>query len=126
MLTVAGLSKAYGGNVLFQSISFQVDPGDRIGLVGPNGIGKSTLLEIISGLETADTGELIRIRGLTVGYLPQESAPARDQPVLRMALDPVGRDDPQPLAEPEGKEDPAREAEAKRVLRGLGFRQTEF
>ncbi|MBV9490721.1 MAG: ATP-binding cassette domain-containing protein [Verrucomicrobia bacterium] len=133
MLTVAALSKAYAGNALFKKISFQVDPGDRIGFVGPNGAGKSTLLEIISGLEAADDGDVIRARSLSVGYLPQETAPARAQSVLRMALGTAGQDSrlPDDRAPGHGQDDhdyhdPAREAEAKRILRGLGFRETDF
>jgi ATP-binding cassette subfamily F protein 3 len=126
MLTVAGLSKAYGGDVLFQAISFQVNPGDRIGLVGPNGAGKSTLLEIIGGLEEADAGEVTRAGGVTLGYLPQESAPACAETVLEMALPGAGRDALHRPGTPDDFIDPAREAEAKRILRGLGFQQTDF
>ncbi|MBV9999952.1 MAG: ATP-binding cassette domain-containing protein [Verrucomicrobia bacterium] len=129
MLTVTGLSKAFGGDALFQAISFQVNPGDRIGLVGPNGAGKSTLLEIIGGLEEADAGEVTRDRGATLGYLPQESAPASAETVLEMALSGAGRDALHASGTPEAEDlidDPAREAEAKRILRGLGFQQTDF
>lgn len=126
MLTVKGLSKAYGGDALFQAISFPVNPGDRIGLVGPNGAGKSTLLEIIGGLEEADAGEVTRERGVTVGYLPQESAPASAKSVLEMALSGSGRVVLHASGTPEDLVDPAREAEAKRILRGLGFQQTDF
>ena len=127
MLTVAGLSKAYGGDALFRAISFQVNPGDRIGLVGRNGAGKSTLLEIVGGLEDADAGKVTLARGVTLGYLPQESAPASAQTVLEMALPGAGRDALHgPGTEEHPLDDPAREAEAKRVLRGLGFEQTDF
>ncbi|MBV8898818.1 MAG: ATP-binding cassette domain-containing protein [Verrucomicrobia bacterium] len=128
MLTVAGLSKAYGGDALFQAISFQINPGDRIGLVGPNGAGKSTLLEIIGDLEEADAGEVTWARGVTLGYLPQESAPASEETVLEMALPGAGRNARRRPGTPEDEAliDPAREAEAKRILRGLGFQQADF
>src|SRR3954447_5068015 len=109
MLTVAGLSKAYGGDVLFRKISFQVNPGDRIGLIGANGAGKSTLLEIIADLEQADAGEVGRSRGATLGYLPQESAPPRDETVLGMALQGVGSNHPSGREGVEDHEDPVRE-----------------
>ena len=49
MLTLAGISKAYGGRVLFDDVTLQINRQDRIGLVGPNGAGKSTLLAMILG-----------------------------------------------------------------------------
>src|SRR5690242_18909409 len=86
MLTVSGISKAYGVKVLFEDASIQVNRGDRIGLGGPNGAGKTTLLGIILGTETPDTGTVALERGVRLGYLPQESSPAGDQTVLQIAL----------------------------------------
>jgi ATP-binding cassette subfamily F protein uup len=73
MLLVNGqsLSKSFGTKRLFQDLSISVFSGDRIGLIGKNGSGKSTFLKILAGLETADEGALSPRRGLRVGYLPQ-------------------------------------------------------
>ena len=59
MLTVAGLSKAFGGRQLFDDVSLTLLSGERVGLVGPNGAGKSTLLKIILGQEAPDAGEVM-------------------------------------------------------------------
>src|SRR5437870_11580595 len=85
MLTLAGITKAYGERVLFTDATLQVNRQDRIGLVGPNGAGKSTLFSIILGAERPDTGEISRERNLQVGYLPQESAPPGDLSVIELA-----------------------------------------
>ena len=85
MLTLSGISKAYGGRVLFNDVTLQLNRGDVIGLVGPNGAGKSTLFSIILGEEGSDDGEIIRERNIKVGYLPQESAPVGDETVVEVA-----------------------------------------
>ena len=59
MLTLSGISKAYGVCVLFEDATLQVNRQDRIGLVGPNGAGKTTLFSIILGEESADAGKVI-------------------------------------------------------------------
>jgi ATP-binding cassette, subfamily F, member 3 len=86
MLTVTGLEKSYGGQTLFAGAALQVNRGDRIGLVGPNGAGKSTLFKLILGEELPDRGSVVLPRGVQVGYLPQESAPAAEETVLELAL----------------------------------------
>lgn len=85
MLTVAGLSKAYGGRTLFADASLRVDRGDRIGLVGPNGAGKSTLFALILGAEEADAGTVEMERGGRVGHLPQENVPVGEETVMELA-----------------------------------------
>src|SRR2546422_10702750 len=76
MLTLSGITKAYADRVLFTDGTLQVNREDRIGLVGPNGAGKTTLFSIILGEESADAGEISTERGISIGYLPQESAAA--------------------------------------------------
>jgi ATPase subunit of ABC transporter with duplicated ATPase domains len=78
-LTARDLSKHYGAVQVLARISLVVSPGDRIGIVGPNGIGKSTLLRVLAGLDTPDGGEVVR--GGAVGYLPQEPAPRAGETV---------------------------------------------
>lgn len=67
------LSKSFGSRRLFTDLSLSIFAGDRIGLIGPNGTGKSTLLKILAGVEYADSGEIAMNRGLKVGYVPQTS-----------------------------------------------------
>lgn len=71
LLAIENITKSYGERVLFENISFGVDEGDKIGLIGINGTGKSTFLKIIAGLETADTGQVIMGNSVQIGYLPQ-------------------------------------------------------
>jgi ATPase subunit of ABC transporter with duplicated ATPase domains len=72
-LAAANISKSHGSTLVLDDVSLTVHPCDRIGVVGPNGIGKSTLLRILAGLEAPDAGSVARRpSGLSVGYLPQE------------------------------------------------------
>ena len=72
MLQVNNLSKAYGDDVILENVSFVVNPGERVGLVGPNGCGKTTLLRIVVGQEQPDGGSVrFSPTGVTVGYLAQ-------------------------------------------------------
>src|SRR5438067_6944603 len=63
----------YGGNPIFDAVDLEIVGGDRIGLVGENGSGKSSLLKLIAGLEVPSDGTITRARNLTIGYLPQET-----------------------------------------------------
>src|SRR6266705_6543926 len=85
MLTLSGITKAYGERVLFADATLQVNRQDRIGLVGPNGAGKTTLFSIILGNDTADDGQVSCERGVNIGYLPQENAPAGDETVVELS-----------------------------------------
>ncbi len=71
VLEVNHLSKSFGEKLLFQNISFEVFKGNRIGIIGRNGVGKSTILKIILGLETANEGEVILGDNLKIGYFSQ-------------------------------------------------------
>src|SRR5687767_15733152 len=86
MLTISAVAKGYGGLTLFHDATLQVNRGDRIGLVGPNGAGKSTLFGLILGEESEDEGSIVFQRGISVGFLPQESAPAGNETVLELAM----------------------------------------
>src|SRR6476661_11289135 len=72
MIQLSGLSKTFGDRVLLDSVSWQIDDRERVGLSGPNGTGKTTLLKMLAGLEEPDSGNVIKPSGLTVGYLPQD------------------------------------------------------
>lgn len=71
LISVENLSKAYGEKIIFDNLTFGIDDTDKIGVIGVNGTGKSTLLKIIAGEEEADSGNVITMNGLRVGYLPQ-------------------------------------------------------
>src|SRR5512142_56330 len=72
MIQLSGAGKRFGEKLLFESLDWLVTPQDRIGVVGANGTGKSTLLKILGGLETLDYGTITVAKGITFGYLPQE------------------------------------------------------
>jgi ATP-binding cassette subfamily F protein 3 len=69
--SVNSISKMYGGNTIFQELSFEVSERDRVGLVGRNGCGKTTLLKLIAGIEELDSGQIHWKKGLGIGYLAQ-------------------------------------------------------
>ena len=73
LITASSLSKSFGADDLFAGVSFSVAKGARMALVGPNGIGKTTLLRILIGVEEASGGQVTRTRGLRIGYLSQEA-----------------------------------------------------
>src|SRR5207249_986829 len=150
MLTLSGLTKAYGERVLFADATLQVNRQDRIGLVGPNGAGKTTLLSIILGNEEPDAGKITLERGISFGYLPQENAPARDETVIELAtavtpeytklrriLKAWEADHPIEALHPEDVHDDIHdrfnelggyrlEAKARQILAGLSFRPGDF
>ena len=150
MLTLSGISKAYGGRVLFSEVTLQINREDRIGLVGPNGAGKSTLFSLVLGEESADDGEIILERGVSLGHLPQESAPVGDETVIELAtaitpeytklrriIKAWDADHPVEALHPEEVHDNVHdrfnelggyqlEAKAKQMLAGLSFREKDF
>jgi len=150
MLTLSDISKAYGGRVLFAEASLQVNRADRIGLVGPNGAGKTTLFSIILGTISPDEGKMSRERGVTVGYLPQETAVVGDETVIELAtaitpdfiklrriIKAWETDHPVEALHPEEMHDNVHdrfnelggyqlEAKAKQILAGLSFRESDF
>jgi ATP-binding cassette subfamily F protein 3 len=73
LLTAVSLSKSFGAEDLFHEVSFSIAKGARFALVGPNGIGKTTLLRILMGLEEPSSGKVTRPKSLHIGYLPQEA-----------------------------------------------------
>ncbi|WP_071135464.1 ribosomal protection-like ABC-F family protein [Millionella massiliensis] len=78
MLSVDNLTVSFGGTDLFRDISFLINPKERIGLVGKNGAGKSTILKIIAGLQTPTSGTVSKTEDCTIGYLPQQMRVADD------------------------------------------------
>lgn len=154
MLTVSGLAKAHGSRTLFSDVTFRLSPGRRIALIGGNGVGKSTILEIIVGLQHADSGEVSQPKDFKVGYLPQELIESWSGTVLEEVMRGAGEIQAieQELAEVTARmadaeaADHARtverfgqlqdrfetlggyqlESEARRILAGLGFTETDM
>jgi ABC transport system ATP-binding/permease protein len=86
ILSVEHLSKSYGEKVLFDDISFHIAEQQRIGLIGVNGTGKSTLLKILAGQETADSGSIVHANRFRVEYLPQHPVFAENSTVLEQVF----------------------------------------
>ena len=72
LIAARGIGKSYGSRSILHGLDFDFEPGAHLGVIGPNGGGKSTLLRILAGEETADTGEVTQRRGLVVAFLPQQ------------------------------------------------------
>ena len=72
MIQLSSAGKRFGGKILFEDVDWLITPRDRVGLVGANGTGKSTLLKVLAGLETLDYGGMTVMKGTTAGYLPQD------------------------------------------------------
>ena len=81
-LQVCNLTRRVGDRTLFQDLSFGIGQGQKIGLIAQNGTGKSTLLNILAGTDSADEGEVIFHNGLRVGYLPQSPVYPDDMTVI--------------------------------------------
>ena len=113
VINIEHISKLYGDRMVLDDLSCSVDAGDKIGIVGVNGTGKSTLLRMIAGDEEPDSGTIIFSRGMTVGWLPQNPDFPEKGSVLSYVCEGSG-------------EDYAFESEAKSMLNSLelyDFRQ---
>ncbi len=91
MIALSGINKQYGRQVLFVDASFQLNPGEKIGLVGPNGSGKTTIFRLIAGEEHADDGDVAVPKRLSIGYFKQEIDEMAGWPVLDEAIAGSGR-----------------------------------
>jgi ATP-binding cassette subfamily F protein 3 len=150
MLTLSGITKAYGGRTLFADVTLQLNREDRVGLVGPNGAGKTTLFSIIMGEGSPDDGKIMMERNMVIGYLPQESTPVADETVIEIAtaispefvklrriIKAWEHDHPIEAEHAEDVHDDVHdkynelngyqiEAKAKQILAGLSFREKDF
>ena len=155
MLFASDISKAYADRTLFRGLDVSVAAGDRVALIGANGSGKTTLLDILAGETLADTGMVAGRKNATVGYLKQEPAPFVGKSLLREVLEAnaeaielsdmiaetrqamsatgdaghqrelMGRLAKLEMAlEATGGDD--RDHEAKAILSGLGFKESDF
>lgn len=152
LISAIDLGKSYGPNDIFANLSFSIPYRARIGLVGPNGVGKTTLLRVILGLEEPSSGEVQRARGMQIGYLPQEASFEAEGSLWQMCLsafsalveqqaalarleqamsDPAQAEE---ALETYGKLQPAFEAAGgytyetriRQTLTGLGFAESDF
>jgi len=120
ILTVDNITKAYGERKLFENASFYLEEGEKVGILGINGTGKSTLLKMIAGLEEPDEGMIIRANGYLVKYLPQNPQFSEEETVLEAVL----REDIGYGKRETEQLDEGLVAEAKNMLTRLGV--TEF
>ncbi|MBP1080999.1 ATP-binding cassette domain-containing protein [Bacillus capparidis] len=72
MISVQNISKMYGGSMIFEKVTFEINEYDKVGIVGRNGSGKTTLLKLLTGEESLDEGAIYMKKGSIVGYLQQE------------------------------------------------------
>src|SRR5258706_5105128 len=129
MISLAKVSKEYGRKILFFDASFQLNPGEKAGLVGPNGAGKSTLFRMIGGVEAPDDGEVAIPKKLTIGWFRQEAEEMSGRSVLDEAIAGSGRlgDLHHELeALQHSLSDPARAAEMEAILERYGEVQHEY
>src|SRR5579862_5226370 len=72
MIQLSSAGKRFGPKLLFEGLDWLITPNERVGLVGANGTGKSTLLKVLGGIESLDYGTIVCARNTTFGYLPQD------------------------------------------------------
>ncbi|MFC1607131.1 ABC-F family ATP-binding cassette domain-containing protein [Candidatus Latescibacterota bacterium] len=155
MLTVSNITKSFGDRILFSSVSFTVSSRDRYGIIGANGTGKTTLLEIIAGNAEYDSGSVFFQKGASKGYLEQNLSFETDNDLITEVMSVQSEaekyehkksiihdsladtNDPDEQAEllkeladietrEESLNDRSQEFEAKKILSGLGFTEQDF
>ena len=129
MIAFSSVSKQYGRQLLFVEASFQLNPGEKVGLVGPNGCGKTTLFRMITGEEQPDEGEISVPRRLTIGYFRQDVEEMAGRSVLDEAIAGSGRVGSlhhELEALQHAMADPARADDMDRILARFGEVQEEY
>jgi ATPase subunit of ABC transporter with duplicated ATPase domains len=129
MISFANVSKQYGKQILFVDASFQLNPGEKAGLVGPNGAGKTTVFRMITGEEAPDEGEVTVPKKLTIGYFRQDVEEMSGRSVLDEAIAGSGRvgDLHHELEELQhAMADPARAGDIDKILARFGEVQEEY
>lgn len=110
VLTVQQAAKGYGDRILFRDITLGLNAGDKVGIIGINGTGKSTLLKIIAGIEEPDAGSVVMNRNTTIAYLPQNPEFEKGITLLQYVMD----------------QSYEKEGEAKSILMRLGLPDYEM
>jgi ATP-binding cassette, subfamily F, member 3 len=113
MISIENLEKGFGGQILFDGISLKVNPKERVGLVGRNGHGKTTLFKIIIGEEFADAGKMVIPKNYRLGYV-QQSIEFKEETVLKEGM--------RGLPETESNH----HWKVEKILTGLGFSQSDM
>lgn len=113
ILNIEHISKLYGEKKIFDDISYGIHEGDKIGIIGINGTGKTTLLRMIAGEESPDEGQVVTQNGLRIAYLPQNPEFPKDGTVLSYVLNGMS------------KTDWTAESDAKSALNKLGITNYE-
>ena len=85
ILNIEHVSKIFGEKTIFDDVSFGIQEGDKIGIIGINGTGKTTLLRMIAGVEEPDEGQIVKQNGIRLAYLPQHPVFPKDATVLSYA-----------------------------------------
>ena len=114
LLNAEGISKSYSEKILLDNVSLGINEGDKIGLIGVNGTGKSTFLKILAGVDEAEAGTVITGNGVRIGYLPQNPDFDGDKTILEQAMAGVSP-----------AEQEAKEFQVKNILTRLGFSNYE-
>ncbi|MCP8596570.1 ATP-binding cassette domain-containing protein, partial [Acinetobacter baumannii] len=86
LMTMENISKSYSEKKLLENISLGINEGEKIGLIGVNGTGKSTLLKIIAGVEESETGNITKTNGIRIEYLPQNPTYNENSTVLEQVF----------------------------------------
>src|SRR5262245_12471584 len=129
MISLAKVGKHFGRQAVFLEASFQLNPGEKVGLVGPNGGGKTTLFRMLVGEEAPDEGEISVPKRTTIGYFRQEAEEMSGRSVLDEAIAGSGRlgDLHHEIAELErAMADPDRADEMDAILARFGDVQGEY
>jgi ATPase subunit of ABC transporter with duplicated ATPase domains len=155
MITLTGINKQHGNQILFVDASLQLNPGEKVGLTGPNGAGKSTVFRLIVGEEKPDDGEVALPKRLTIGYFRQDMGEMKGRSVIDEAIAGSGKVGElhheleqlnHDMADPDKADDMDRilarfgevqeeyqalggyelEAKAKEVMHGLGFNDAQI
>lgn len=129
MIHVAGISKHYGNKVLYKNASFQLNTGEKAGLVGPNGAGKTTIFRILTGEEGFEGGQVAKPDRVVIGYFSQNIEDMSGRTVLEEVKSAAGQ---LPILQKELLElehkltEPLSDDEMTRVLESYGEKQAEF
>ena len=112
LLTAEHITKAYSERALLKDVTLGIQEGEKIGVIGVNGMGKSTLLRILAGVENPDEGTVIRGRNVKTGYLPQTPRFEENDTVLSAVLSGESGENPEGFT---------KESEARAMLTRLGL-----
>src|SRR5260221_14025625 len=129
IISFSGINKQYGRQLIFVDASFQLNPGEKVGLVGPNGSGKTTIFRMIAGEEHADDGEVSVPKKISLGYFRQEIDQMAGRSVLDEAIAGSGRlGDLHHELEALGHSlaDPGKTSEMDSILQRFGRVQEEY